>query len=156
MKFVVQRVLDASVIVDNKTYSSIDKGLLVLIGISKSDRFDDLDYYVKKIINMRIFNDYNNKMNQSVLDINGSILLVSQFTLLASTKKGNRPSYIDAAEPEKAKVLYREFYNKLKNYEINVKKGRFGAQMKIDFINDGPVTILLGEWNEQENKNSNG
>ena len=145
MKFVVQRVLDASVIIDNKTYSSIDKGLLVLIGISKSDRSDDLDYYVKKIINMRIFNDYNNKMNQSVLDINGSILLVSQFTLLASTKKGNRPSYIDAAEPEKAKVLYREFYKKLKNYEINVKKGRFGAQMKIDFINDGPVTILLGE-----------
>ena len=81
MKFVVQRVLDASVIIDNKTYSSIDKGLLVLIGISKSDRSDDLDYYVKKIINMRIFNDYNNKMNQSVLDINGSILLVSQFTL---------------------------------------------------------------------------
>ena len=145
MKFVVQRVLDASVIIDNKTYSSIDKGLLVLIGISKSDKSDDLDYYVKKIINMRIFNDYNNKMNQSVLDINGSILLVSQFTLLASTKKGNRPSYIDAAEPEKAKVLYREFYKKLKNYEINVKKGRFGAQMKIDFINDGPVTILLGE-----------
>ena len=145
MKFVVQRVLDASVIIDNKTYSSIDKGLLVLIGISKSDRSDDLDYYVKKIINMRIFNDYNNKMNQSVLDINGSILLVSQFTLLACTKKGNRPSYIDAAEPEPAKVLYREFYDKLKNYEINVKKGRFGAQMKIDFINDGPVTILLGE-----------
>ena len=141
MKFVVQRVLDASVIIDNKTYSSIDKGLLVLIGISKSDRSDDLDYYVKKIINMRIFNDDNNKMNQSVLDINGSILLVSQFTLLASTKKGNRPSYLDAAEPEQAKVLYRGFYNKLKNYEINVKKGRFGAQMKIDFINDGPLTI---------------
>ena len=145
MKFVIQRVLDASVIINDKTYSHIDKGLLVLIGISKSDRSDDLDYYVKKIINMRIFNDYNDKMNQSVLDINGSILLVSQFTLLASTKKGNRPSYLDAAEPEQAKVLYREFYNKLKNYEINVKKGRFGAQMKIDFINDGPVTILLGE-----------
>ena len=145
MKFVIQRVLDASVIINDKTYSHIDKGLLVLIGISKSDRPDDLDYYVKKIINMRVFNDDNNKMNQSVLDINGSILLVSQFTLLASTKKGNRPSYLDAAEPEQAKVLYRGFYNKLKNYEINVKKGRFGAQMKIDFINDGPVTILLGE-----------
>ena len=145
MKFVIQRVLDASVIINDKTYSHIDKGLLVLIGISKSDRPDDLDYYVKKIINMRVFNDDNNKMNQSVLDISGSILLVSQFTLLASTKKGNRPSYLDAAEPEQAKVLYRGFYNKLKNYEINVKKGRFGAQMKIDFINDGPVTILLGE-----------
>ena len=144
MKFVIQRVDRASVIIDNKIYSSIDKGLLVLIGISKSDRSDDLDYYVKKIINMRIFNDHNDKMNQSVLDINGSILLVSQFTLLASTKKGNRPSYIDAAETEQAKVLYREFYNKLKNYEINIKKGRFGAQMKMDFINDGPVTILLG------------
>ena len=106
---------------------------------------DTIKYIVHKIIKLRIFDDSQGKMNLSVNDVDGSIMIVSQFTLCGDTKKGNRPSYIDAAEPEKAKVLYREFYNKLKNYEINVKKGRFGAQMKIDFINDGPVTILLGK-----------
>ena len=145
MKFVIQRTSKASVIIEQKVYSSIAKGLVVLIGIEKGDTTDLLDYYVKKIVNMRIFNDHNQKMNQSLLDIKGEILLVSQFTLLANTKKGNRPSYINAAEPELSKNLYRIFFEKLKNYEINVKKGRFGAHMKLDFINDGPVTILLGE-----------
>ena len=144
MKFVIQRTSKASVIIEKKIYSSIDKGLVVLIGIEKGDTTDLLDYYVKKIVNMRIFNDHNQKMNQSLLDIKGEILLVSQFTLLANTKKGNRPSYINAAEPELSKNLYRIFFEKLKNYEINVKKGRFGAHMELDFINDGPVTILLG------------
>ena len=144
MKFVIQRTSKASVIIEQKVYSSIAKGLVVLIGIEKGDTTDLLDYYVKKIVNMRIFNDYNQKMNQSLLDIKGEILLVSQFTLLANTKKGNRPSYINAAEPELSKNLYRIFFEKLKNYEINVKKGRFGAHMELDFINDGPVTILLG------------
>tara|TARA_B100001175_G_C19417284_1_gene594278 strand:- start:613 stop:1056 length:444 start_codon:yes stop_codon:yes gene_type:complete len=144
MKFVIQRTLKASIIIEQKIYSSIAKGLVVLIGIEKGDTTDLLDYYVKKIVNMRIFNDYNQKMNQSLLDIKGEILLVSQFTLLANTKKGNRPSYINAAEPELSKNLYRIFFEKLKNYEINVKKGRFGAHMELDFINDGPVTILLG------------
>ena len=144
MKFVIQRTSKASVIIEQKVYSSIAKGLVVLIGIEKGDTTDLLDYYVKKIVNMRIFNDHSQKMNQSLLDIKGEILLVSQFTLLANTKKGNRPSYINAAEPELSKNLYRIFFEKLKNYEINVKKGRFGAHMELDFINDGPVTILLG------------
>jgi len=144
MKFVIQRTSKASVIIEQKIYSSIAKGLVVLIGIEKGDTTDLLDYYVKKIVNMRIFDDHNQKMNQSLLDIKGEILLVSQFTLLANTKKGNRPSYINAAEPEFSKNLYRIFFEKLKNYEINVKKGRFGAHMELDFINDGPVTILLG------------
>ena len=144
MKFVIQRTSKASVIIEQKVYSSIAKGLVVLIGIEKGDTTDLLDYYVKKIVHMRIFNDHNQKMNQSLLDIKGEILLVSQFTLLANTKKGNRPSYINAAEPELSKNLYRIFFEKLKNYEINVKKGRFGAHMELDFINDGPVTILLG------------
>ncbi len=144
MKFVLQRVSKASVIIDNSIYSSINNGLLLLIGIEKNDNEDMLDYYINKILNMRIFNDKNQKMNYSVQDIKGEILVVSQFTLLADTKKGNRPSYIKAAKPELAKQLYRLFCNKLKNYEINVKKGRFGANMQLDFINDGPVTILLG------------
>lgn len=144
MKFVIQRVSKGKVIISKKKYSSIKKGLLILIGIEKNDNEDMLDYYVNKIINMRIFNDFNNKMNKSVLDIRGEILVVSQFTLLANTKKGNRPSYINAEKPEISKQLYRLFCQKLKNYEINVKKGRFGANMELDFINDGPVTILLG------------
>ena len=144
MKFVLQRVSKASVIIDQNIYSSINKGILLLIGIEKNDNEDMLDYYINKILNMRIFNDKNQKMNYSVKDIKGEILVVSQFTLLADTKKGNRPSYIKAAKPELAKQLYRLFCNKLKNYEINIKKGRFGANMKLDFINDGPVTILLG------------
>ena len=144
MKFVLQRVSKASVIIDNGIYSSINNGLLLLIGIEKNDNEDMLDYYINKILNMRIFNDKNQKMNYSVKDIKGEILVVSQFTLLADTKKGNRPSYIKAAKPELAKQLYRLFCNKLKNYEINIKKGRFGADMKLDLINDGPVTILLG------------
>ena len=144
MKFVIQRVSKASVIIDKKIYSSIENGLLLLIGIEVDDNDTVLDYYVKKIVNLRIFNDDNKKMNYSLLDIQGSILVVSQFTLLANTKKGNRPSYINAAKPDISKRLYRLFCEKLKNYEINVKKGRFGTHMKLDFINDGPVTILLG------------
>jgi len=144
MKFVIQRTSKASVLIDQNIYSAIGKGLVVLIGIETGDTQDLLDYYAKKIVNMRIFNDHNQKMNQSLLDIKGEILLVSQFTLLANTKKGNRPSYINAAKPEISKQLYRLFFEKLKNYEINVKKGRFGAHMELDFINDGPVTILLG------------
>ena len=145
MKFVIQRVSKAAVIIDNTIYSSINEGILLLVGIEDNDIDSELIYYTKKIVNMRIFNDSNGKMNCSLLDTKGSILVVSQFTLCANTKKGNRPSYIHAANPDYARSLYYALIEELKNYEINVKKGRFGAHMKLDIINDGPVTILLGE-----------
>ena len=145
MKFVIQRVSKATVIIDNMVYSSINEGILLLVGIEDNDNDSELIYYTKKIVNMRIFNDSNGKMNCSLLDIQGSILVVSQFTLCANTKKGNRPSYMHAANPDYARSLYHALIQELKNYEINVKKGRFGAHMKLDIINDGPVTILLGE-----------
>jgi len=145
MKFVIQRVSKATVIIDDMIYSSINEGILLLVGIEDNDNDSQLIYYTKKIVNMRIFNDSNGKMNCSLLDTQGSILVVSQFTLCANTKKGNRPSYIHAANPDYARSLYHALIQELKNYEINVKKGRFGAHMKLDIINDGPVTILLGE-----------
>ena len=145
MKLVIQRVLKAKVFIDQKIYSSIDHGILLLVGFEKNDEKLNFDYYIKKILNLRIFNDSNNKMNKSLIDIQGSILVVSQFTLLANIKKGNRPSFIKAAEPSLAKNLYDELIKKLKNYEINVEKGRFGAQMFLDFINDGPVTIIMDD-----------
>jgi len=143
MKLVIQRVLKAKVIIDQNIYSSIDKGILLLVGFELDDENLNFDYYIKKIVNLRIFNDNKEKMNKSVLDINASILVVSQFTLLANTKKGNRPSFIKAAPPDVAKKLYHKLIKKLKNYEINVEKGRFGTQMFLDFINDGPVTIIM-------------
>ena len=145
MKLVIQRVLQAKVFIDKKIYSSIDHGILLLVGFEKNDEKLNFDYYIKKILNLRIFNDSNNKMNKSLIDVQGSILVVSQFTLLANTKKGNRPSFTKAAEPSLAKNLYDELIKKLKNYEINVEKGRFGAQMFLDFINDGPVTIIMDD-----------
>ena len=145
MIVVAQRCSSASVSVDEAVVSEIDLGLLLLVGIEKEDGQSDIQKVVNKTSNLRIFEDENNKMNYSLLDVKGSILVVSQFTLLANTQKGNRPSYLEAAKPSHAKIIYREFFEKLKNYEINVKKGRFGAHMKLDFINDGPVTILLGD-----------
>ena len=145
MKFVIQRVSKARVMIDDAIYSSINEGILLLVGIQDNDDDSELIYYTKKIVNMRIFNDSNGKMNCSLLDTKGSILVVSQFTLCANTKKGNRPSYMHAANPDYARSLYHALIQELKNYEINVKKGRFGAHMKLDIINDGPVTILLGE-----------
>jgi D-tyrosyl-tRNA(Tyr) deacylase len=145
VKFVIQRVDKASVIIDDEIYSSINQGLLVLVGFKVGDNNQLFNYYVNKIINMRIFNDENKKMNLSLLDIKGSILLVSQFTLLANTKKGNRPSYIQSEDYTIAERLFDNLVNFFKNFEINVKKGRFGANMKLDFVNNGPVTILLGD-----------
>ncbi len=145
MKLVLQRVSKAAVIIDNKVYSSIGKGILLLVGIESHDEKIDFDYYIKKMINLRIFNDDNGKMNYSLLDTKGSILVVSQFTLCANIKKGNRPSFLSAANPKLAHELYNKLIKKLKNYEINVEKGRFGAQMFLEFINDGPVTIIMDD-----------
>ena len=148
VKLVLQRVTKAKVMINNKQYSSISNGILLLAGIEPEDEQLNFDYCVQKIVNLRIFNDQNNKMNKSLLDIQGSILVVSQFTLLANIRRGNRPSFINAAKPELAKNIYDKLIQKLKNYEINVEQGRFGAQMFLDFINDGPVTIIMDGRND--------
>jgi D-tyrosyl-tRNA(Tyr) deacylase len=144
MRMVIQRVLNAEVVVDNNSVSAIQNGLLVLLGITHDDNHNDIDYLLKKLINLRIFNDEAGKMNLSVSDIEGAILVVSQFTLYADTAKGNRPSYIDAARPEKAQELYIQFCDTLKNHFTGkIQQGIFGADMKITLLNDGPVTIIL-------------
>ena len=142
MRVVLQRVDNASVEFDN-TKNSIDKGLLVLLGVTNDDTEKDIDYLIKKISNLRIFEDEDNKMNYSVQDIKGSILLVSNFTLYANTKKGNRPSFTKSMSFEDAKKMYELFITKLKETNIPIKTGEFGAYMKISLVNDGPVTIII-------------
>ena len=142
MKLVVQRVKEASVAVNSEVVGKIDKGLLVLVGFTYGDNEEIIDYMINKLLNLRIFDDENGVMNLSVRDINGSILSVSQFTLYADSKKGNRPSYIKALKGEEASVLYDLFNTKLKSI-INTSTGVFGADMKVSLINDGPVTIIL-------------
>ena len=142
MKVVVQRVSKANVTIDNKVYNSINNGLMILVGFTEGDNSFDIDYIVKKVVNLRIFDDENGVMNKSILDIKGSILSISQFTLYADTKKGNRPSYIKALKGELSTKLYDKFNKKLN--EIKKKKtGIFGADMKVSLINDGPFTIIL-------------
>ena len=144
MKVVIQRVLSSSVEIDSKTVAQIQKGLLVLVGIEDSDNQEDINWLTSKIINLRIFADENDVMNLSVKDIIGDIIVVSQFTLHASTKKGNRPSYIKASKPEIAIPLYESF---VKHLEIELGKkiqtGVFGADMKVLLVNDGPVTLII-------------
>ncbi len=142
MKVLVQRSLESSVSVDNKVVGSIDKGFVLLVGFTHTDTSEDIDYLVKKVVNLRIFDDENGVMNKSILDTGGSILSISQFTLYADTKKGNRPSYINAMGGENAIKLYNEFNEKLSEF-VNVEKGIFGADMKVSITNDGPVTIIL-------------
>lgn len=144
MRLIIQRVKSASVTIENAVFSSINSGLMVLVGIEDADDEKDSDWLVQKLINMRIFSDAEGKMNLSVKEINGEILIVSQFTLHASTQKGNRPSFIKAARPEKAIPLYDNFIKKL-NLELgkDCKAGVFGADMKVELINDGPVTIFI-------------
>jgi len=146
---VVQRVKQASVTIDNSLKSSITQGLLVLLGIAHEDTEEDTDWLTKKIINLRIFSDSEGKMNLSLKDINGDLLVVSQFTLHASTKKGNRPSFIDAARPEKAIPMYEQFVQQCET-ELGKKvyTGEFGADMQVQLLNDGPVTIIIDTKNK--------
>ena len=144
MRIVLQRVLTASVFINDIIYSSINSGLLILLGIESTDTDDDIEWLVNKIVSLRIFNDDEGKMNLSVKDVGGQYLVISQFTLHASTKKGNRPSYIKAARPEYAIMLYEKFVERLKELSnTNVKTGVFAADMKVNLINDGPVTIII-------------
>jgi D-aminoacyl-tRNA deacylase len=144
MRLVIQRVLNASLLIENKIYSQIDKGLLVLIGIGKDDNEEDIEWLCKKLTCLRIFSDEEGKMNLSVEDIKGEIMLVSQFTLHASTKKGNRPSYLNAAHPTIAIPLYEQFITSTKKvFNRKVETGVFGADMQISLVNDGPVTIIV-------------
>ncbi len=142
MKIVIQRVSKASVSIDGQVIGEIEQGLLLLVGVGPDDTRDDMDYAVRKIINMRIFSDENDKMNLSVQDIKGSILSISQFTLFADTKKGNRPAFTGAANPELASQLYDELNSALAEH-VPVQTGVFGADMKVSLVNDGPVTIVL-------------
>ena len=149
MRALIQRTKYASVTIEGKCKSAIKQGLLVLVGIEESDEKEDIEWLCKKIVNLRIFDDENGVMNRSVLDINGEILVVSQFTLHASTKKGNRPSYIRAAKPEISIPLYETFCKELSiSLGKEVGTGEFGADMKVELLNDGPVTI----WMDTKNK----
>lgn len=150
MKAVIQRVTQASVTIDNAIVASIQKGLLILVGIEEEDDQEDIDWIASKIVNLRIFADQNQVMNLSIKDITGDIILVSQFTLYASTKKGNRPSYAKAAKPEIAIPVYEkliwQFETKL---ERKIQTGQFGADMKVAILNDGPVTIIIDTKNKE-------
>ena len=143
MKLLVQRVQNAKVVVENKTVGEIGKGFLVLCGITHSDTEKEADYLASKLCNLRVFEDENEKMNLSIKDIEGELLIVSQFTLYADCASGNRPSFTNAAKPEYANQLYEYFMQKCQEQNINVQKGVFGAHMEISLLNDGPVTIML-------------
>lgn len=142
MKVVIQRSKQASVTIDGKEYNAIDNGLVILSCFTQEDSSSDIDYIVKKVLNLRIFDDENGIMNKSILEVGGSILSISQFTLYADTKKGNRPSYFKALNGKEAISFYDEFNNKLKE-QIEVKTGIFGADMQVSLVNDGPVTIII-------------
>lgn len=143
MRIIVQRCDDARVDIDNKIVGKIDKGMMLLVGFTEGDGSSNIDYMVDKVINLRIFDDEDGVMNKSLLDIDGSILSISQFTLYADASKGRRPSYVKALSGEKATLLYDEFNKKLREKNVHVETGIFGAEMKVKFTNDGPVTIIL-------------
>ena len=143
MKIVIQRVSQASVKVSGEIVGEISQGLLLLIGIEENDEKEDAEWLSKKILDLRIFSDEEGKMNRSVKDINGEILCVSQFTLIADYKKGNRPSFINAAKPEKAVPLFEYFKGLIKSSGLKTESGIFGADMKVSLLNDGPVTIVM-------------
>jgi D-tyrosyl-tRNA(Tyr) deacylase len=143
MRAVVQRVRQSAVTVDDQVVGQIGSGLLVLLGVARNDSAKDTDYLVNKIINLRIFEDSAGKMNRSLLETQGELLAVSQFTLLADCRKGRRPSFIEAAEPERATELFDSFVEGVRNQGIRVQTGRFGAMMDVSLVNDGPVTIII-------------
>lgn len=150
MKVVIQRVTRASVTIEQQLFSSIGKGMLILVGIQSDDTDDDINWLASKIVNLRIFDDENGVMNKSILDTGGEILTVSQFTLMARTKKGNRPSYIDAAPPAISVPLYKKFVSTLsQELHKEIQTGQFGADMKVELMNDGPVTIIIDSKNRQ-------
>lgn len=150
MRVVVQRVNEASVTISDEIVSKIEKGLLVLVGVEEADTQEDINWLCQKITQLRIFDDANGVMNKSIKDINGDLIIVSQFTLHASTKKGNCPSYIKAAKPDIAIPLYESFVSTMEDYlGKSVGKGRFGADMKVQLINDGPVTIWIDSKNKE-------
>ena len=150
MKAVIQRVSQSSVTIEGEIVASIQKGLLILVGIEEADTKEDIEWLSSKIVNLRIFGDENDIMNLSVKDVKGEVIIVSQFTLHASTKKGNRPSYIKAAKPEIAIAIYNQFVHQFeKELEKKVQTGQFGADMKVSLLNDGPVTILIDTKNKE-------
>lgn len=150
MRVLIQRVKKASVTIEDEIKSSISAGLLIFVGIEDADDQNDIEFLCNKIINLRVFNDESGIMNKSVVDVDGELLVVSQFTLHASTKKGNRPSYIKAAKPEFAIPMYEKFYKHLeKQFEKQVLTGTFGADMQVELINDGPVTIWIDSKNRE-------
>lgn len=150
MRAIIQRVTEASCVVEGTTTGSIDTGFLVLLGIEDADTPEDLDWLSRKIISMRIFADENDLMNKSLADVDGNILLISQFTLFAATKKGNRPGFTRAARPDKAIPLYEEMIKKLSDLlQKEIQTGIFGADMKISLVNDGPVTIIVDTKNKE-------
>ena len=148
MKLVIQRSKEAKVEIEGKINGKIKQGYVVLVGAGHEDTKETVDYLVKKLINLRVFTDENDKMNLSIQDIGGELLIISQFTLYADCKKGNRPSFVNAAEPSKAEELYEYFCEQCEQNNIKVEKGIFGADMKVSLLNDGPVTIILdsSEW----------
>ena len=149
MKAVIQRVTYSNLSIDNKIYSQITRGLVVLIGITHYDDDNDIQWLAKKIVNLRIFNDDKNIMNKSLIDISGELMIVSQFTLHAQTKKGNRPSYIEASNGDIAEKIYKSLILEIENkYNLKPKTGKFGADMKVVLENDGPVTIIIDTKNK--------
>jgi len=143
MRAVIQRVKESSVSVNNEIVGKIASGLMVLLGVAETDRAEDADYLAAKIVNLRIFEDENHKMNRSLFDIGGEMLVVSQFTLLADCRKGRRPSFVHAAGPNKANELYEHFVEQVRQKGVNVATGRFRAMMDVSLINDGPVTLIV-------------
>lgn len=143
MRTVIQRCTNANIIIDDKEEKNIDQGFVIYLGLTHNDTLEDINYIIKKIVNLRVFEDENEKMNLSIRDINGSVMIVSQFTLYANTKKGNRPSFERSMKFEEAKELYDRFIEEFKKENINYVTGNFGSYMKVSYTNDGPVTIII-------------